>query len=100
MEGVCVGCEKTKFVVDYLYIPNHEATDNRGQYCIDCMCCFKCGEVLPPNRLGYMESIYIPKRGKKGGNKMRMNIPAQWCAICIPEVLELEPMEEWDVQPQ
>ena len=54
MEGECVGCEQTKFVVDYLFIPNPEATENRGQYCVDCMCCTNCGEVLAPNRLAYI----------------------------------------------
>ena len=106
MEGMCVGCEQTKYVIDYVYIPDPEVVERRGQYCSECMCCSFCGEVLPPDRLAYMESVYIPRKKNKGGNKMRMSIPARWCAVCIrncPDdpILESEKVqaEEWDVQP-
>ena len=106
MEGRCVGCEQIKYVIDYVYIPNPGITERQGQYCSDCMCCIKCGEVLPPDRLSYMESVYLPRRKNKGGNKLRMSIPSRWCVTCVRNdsnnsTLESEEvqLEEWDVQP-
>ena len=97
MEGICEGCEQESFVTEYIYIDNKQQAEKQGVFCIDCMCCQKCGEVLSPNRLAYMDTVQIK------GDGIRMSIPARWCADCIrgePTLeSEKEQAEEWDVQP-
>ena len=89
MEGMCTGCAETKFVVEYI-----NNGHNKGNYCIECMCCPECGEVLPPDRVASMQSVYIPKRNKKPGNKMVVSRPAKGCSSFTQPIAE-----EWDVQP-
>lgn len=69
----CVGCNEEKYTVEYI-----EDKVLVGNYCKDCMCCPRCGKVLPPSRLGFMyESI-----GFQTGN---MHIPAKYCVTCMQE---------------
>ena len=99
MEGGCEGCEKEGFVTEYIYIYPDNKPEKQGMFCPTCMCCEVCGEVLDPERLAYMDSIYVPRKNGRPSNKIRMSIPARRCTPCsLPEELNQEE-EEWDVQP-
>ena len=68
----CTGCGEKLSVVEYI--------DNgtvKGNYCVDCMTCSVCGEVLPSDRLAFMQ-VYTMK-----GKSAMMSIPAKECAHCI-----------------
>ena len=73
MTDFCTGCGEELFVVEYI-----DNTIVKGNYCSDCMTCNECGEVLPTDRLAFMQ-VYIMKDGKSG----MMSIPAKTCAKCI-----------------
>ena len=100
MTGVCEGCEQEAFVTEYIYIDTKQKAEKQGVFCIECMCCVRCGEVLEPERLAFMDTVQIK------GNGIRMSIPALWCGDCIKNdpvtsrhTTKNEPAEEWDVQP-
>ena len=73
MKDICTGCSEKLFVVEYI---DNEVI--KGNYCIDCMTCSSCGEVLPSERLAFMQ-VYTMKDGKSG----MMSIPARECVECI-----------------
>lgn len=100
MTGICEGCEQEGFVTEYIYIDTKQKAEKQGVFCIECMCCVRCGEVLEPERLAFMDTVQIK------GNGIRMSIPARWCGDCIKNdpvtsrhTTKNEPAEEWDVQP-
>jgi len=72
MEGICKGCEEDTYIIEYINDGN-----NIGNYCSDCMTCNCCGNVLPSDRLAFMQ-VYTLK-----GTKARMSVPAKNCAECI-----------------
>ena len=68
----CIGCGENVSVVEYI-----DNGDVKGNYCVDCMTCSVCGEVLPSDRLAFMQ-VYTMK-----GKSAMMSIPAKECAHCI-----------------
>ena len=72
MTGTCKGCEEKTYIIEYINDGN-----NIGNYCSDCMTCNKCGEVLPSEKLAFMQ-VYTLK-----GERARMSIPARECAYCV-----------------
>ena len=72
MKDFCKGCGLSKSIVEY--INNKEVV---GSYCVDCMTCNECGDVLPVDRLAFMQVVSIK------GDSAYMSIPARTCAKCI-----------------
>ena len=72
MKDYCTGCGEELSVVEYI----NDGVIN-GNYCLDCMTCSLCGEILPADRLAFMQLYQI-----KGQTAM-MSVPAKECAHCI-----------------
>ncbi len=68
----CIGCGENVSVVEYI-----DNGNVKGNYCVDCMTCSVCGEVLPSDRLAFMQ-VYTMK-----GQSAMMSIPARECQNCI-----------------
>jgi len=67
----CQGCRTETYTVEY--ISNGKSI---GDYCIECMCCPECGEVVDEFSLAYYEVVH-------GLSTQELFIPTKYCRDCI-----------------